>query len=73
MVFELLRQRASIREVRGPGGRGSSSFLPGSGCRCGYENPEVNTVTCGFLVTVAFVAVAGGNFGRAFCARLECR
>src|ERR1035438_7113586 len=38
--------------VRGPGGRGGSSFLPGSGCGCGYENPEANTVTCGFPVTV---------------------
>jgi hypothetical protein len=43
MVLELLRQRASIREVRRPGGRGGSSFLPGSGCGCGYENPEANT------------------------------
>jgi hypothetical protein len=72
MVLELLRQLASIREVRGPRGRGGSSFLPGSGCGCGYENPEANAVTCGFPVTVTFVAVAGGNFGRAFCARLEC-
>jgi hypothetical protein len=53
MVLELLRQRASIREVRGPGGRGGSSFLPGSGCGCGYENPEANTVTCGFPATIA--------------------
>ena len=30
-------------------------------------------MTCGFPVTVIFVAVACGNFGRAFCARREWR
>jgi hypothetical protein len=40
MVLELLRQRASIREVRCLASGAGSSFLPGSGCGCGYENPE---------------------------------
>jgi len=37
------------------------------------QKPGVNTVTSGFPVTVGLVAVACGNFGPAFCARLECR
>ena len=35
--------------------------------------PGANTVTWGFPVTVVLVAVACGNFGRAFCLRSECR
>ena len=75
MVFARVSRRGMARgsTVRGPGGRGGSSFLPGSGCGCDYENPGANTVTRGFPVTVTFVAVACGNFRRAFCARLECR
>ena len=38
--------------VRGPGGRGGSSFLPGPGSGRGYENLGAKTVTCGFPVTV---------------------
>ena len=52
--------------VRGPGGRGGSSFLTVPASAAGYEKPGANTVTCGFPVTVCLVAVACRNFGRAF-------
>jgi hypothetical protein len=58
--------------VRGPGGRGGvvlTEGFPAAGA--GYVKPGANTVTCGFPVMVCLVAVACGNFGLAFWARLE--
>src|SRR6266700_3754229 len=75
MVFARVSRREwrAVPRSAGPGGRGCSSFLPVSGCGCGYGKPGANTVTCGFPVTVGLVAAACRNFGRAFCVRGEWR
>ena len=60
--------------VRGPACAGGSSFLA-----CCFRVGGLVEAGCeyldawGFAVMVALVAVACGNFGRAFCARGECR
>ena len=60
----------------GPRPRRAGRFLLPGGFRLwrrGYEDPGANTVTSGFPMTVCLVAEACANFGRAFCARCECR
>jgi hypothetical protein len=59
----------------GPRPRAAGRFLLPYGRCLAVVNAALgaNTVTWGFPVTVCLVAEACANFGRAFCARRECR